>query len=82
MEHLLENNLLRQSQHRFMSKKCCTINLLEILETMILTVAEGEAMDIVFLDFSKAFNKVQHTRLMAELGAHGLGGKVLKWIGS
>jgi hypothetical protein len=33
---------------------------------MTLTVDEGEAMDIVFLDFANAFNKVTYRRLLAK----------------
>ncbi len=58
MEHLLRNDLLRPSQHGFMPKKSCTTNLLEFLEKLTKTLDEGEAMDIVFLDFAKAFDKV------------------------
>ncbi len=43
---------------------------------------ERDAMDVVFLDFAKAFNKVPHKRLMAQLKGHRMECKVLKWIGS
>ena len=34
-------------------------------------------MDVVYLDFSKAFDKVPHARLFAILTAHGIGGEIL-----
>jgi len=37
-------------------------------------------MDVVFLDFAKAFDKVPKARLMAKVRAHGIRGKVLNWI--
>jgi hypothetical protein len=82
MEHLLRNNLMRESQHGFMARKSCTTNLLEFLETLTRTVDEGNAMDVIFLDFAKAFDKVPHRRLLAQLEAHGVKGKVLRWIGA
>jgi len=41
---------------------------------------EKESVDVIFLDFAKAFDKVLHKRLLTKLEAHGLGGKVLRWI--
>jgi ribonuclease P/MRP protein subunit RPP40 len=80
MKHLLENNLLRQSQHGFMSKKSCTTNLLEFLEIVTKAVDEGNAVDAVFLDFAKAFDKVPRKRLLSKLRAHGVAGNLLRWI--
>ena len=37
-------------------------------------------MDIVYLDFSKAFDTVPHERLAIKLKAHGIGGDILNWI--
>jgi len=39
-------------------------------------------MDIIFLDFAKAFHKVPHMCLLAKLQAHGIDGCVLEWIAS
>jgi hypothetical protein len=82
MKHLLDNGLLKNSQHGFMARKSCTTNLLEFLERLTRAVDENEAMDVVFLDFAKAFDKVPHKRLMAQLSVHGIEGRVLKWIGT
>jgi len=41
---------------------------------------KGDSYDIVYLDFSKAFDKVPHRRLISKVKAHGVGGKVLEWI--
>ena len=37
-------------------------------------------MDVVYLDFQKAFDKVPHQRLILKLKAHGIGNDVIKWI--
>ena len=37
-------------------------------------------MDVVYLDFQKAFNKVPHQRLLLKLKAHGIGNDVINWI--
>jgi len=40
----------------------------------------GNSIDIVFLDFAKAFDKVPHHRLILKLESQGISGKVLQWI--
>ena len=37
-------------------------------------------MDVVYLDFQKAFYKVSHKRLLLKLKAHGIGNDVINWI--
>ena len=80
MKHLLQNNLLKASQHGFMQKKSCLTNLVEYLDVLTKLVDEGNSVDVVYLDFSKAFDKVPHARLLDKLAAAGIGGKVLAWI--
>ena len=41
---------------------------------------EGKSVDVVYLDFSKAFDKVPHRRLLAKMEAHGIGSHLLAWV--
>ena len=43
-------------------------------------VDKGEAVSVVYLDFSKAFDTVPHHILMEKLAAHGLDGRTLLWV--
>jgi ribonucleases P/MRP protein subunit RPP40 len=45
-------------------------------------IDNGDAVDVVYLDFSKAFDKILHAKLIKKLKAHGITGKVLNWIES
>jgi ribonuclease P/MRP protein subunit RPP40 len=45
-------------------------------------VDRGEAFDVVYLDFAKAFDKVPHERLVKKIRAHGVCGKLLAWVKS
>ena len=43
-------------------------------------VDSGECVDVVFLDFAKAFDKVPLKRLMVKIRSHGVTGKIAQWI--
>ena len=78
--HLLTNDLLSSSQHGFMPRKSCLTNLLHCMEEVTAIIDEGDAVDILYLDFSKAFDKVQHKRLIGKMRHLGIGGKILDWV--
>ena len=80
VDHIDYNNLINQSQHGFMSNKSTITNLVQFFNKITEDVDNGEAIDLLYLDFSKAFDKVPHQRLRAKLAAHGVLGKVLDWI--
>ena len=80
VEHLVKNNLIYDIQHGFVPKRSCLTNLLEYLEEMTKLMDEGHNMDIFYLDFAKAFDKVAHIRLMFKCRALGIIGEVADWI--
>jgi hypothetical protein len=51
------NNLLNSTLHRFFGGKSCSSNLLEFMEVATRAVKEGQCLDVVYLDFAKAFAK-------------------------
>ncbi len=75
-DHLTINKLIGSSQHGFMKGKSCTTNLLEFLEAATTAVDRGEAFDIMYLDFAKAFDKVPHQHLIKKMEAHCLPGEL------
>jgi hypothetical protein len=81
-DHLKANNLIKKSQHGFVKGRSCATNLLEFLEKATIAIDRGESFDVVYLDFAKAFDKVPHKRLAKKLRAHGIKGRVLKWVKS
>ncbi len=78
--HLTDNNLLLSTQHGFMSGKSCTTNLLEFMEMATKAADEGLSLDVVYLDFAKAFDKVPKKRLLKKLQSHGIQGPLLAWV--
>ena len=55
-------------------------NLLCFLEEITKWVDDGSPVDVVHLDFQKAFDKVPHQRLLLKIKAHGIGNDVINWI--
>jgi hypothetical protein len=72
MQYLLSNSLLASQQHGFVPKKACVTNLLEAVDIVTSELASGRPVDLVYLDFAKAFDTVPHKRLLAKLAAYGI----------
>ena len=60
--------------------KSCVTQLLEFLEDITDMRDRGETIDIIYLDFCKAFDKVPHKRLMKKLYNYGIRGNILNWV--
>ena len=72
MDHLEENELLTRHQHGFRKGKSCQSNLLEVLEDWTVVIDDGHGVDVLFLDFQKAFDSVPHKRLAVKLNGYGI----------
>ena len=80
VDYLQENNLLPEDQHGFISGRSTLSQLLNHIEEAIRAYEEGKATDTVYLDFAKAFDKVDHDILCHKLRKFGITGKVGIWI--
>ena len=74
------NNLFSEAQHGFIKGRSCVTQLLEFLEDITEAVDNGDEVDIIHLDFCKAFDKVPHKRLLKKIEGYGIKGQILKWI--
>ena len=80
MDFLIKHILINSSQHGFLKSKSCLTNLLCFFEEITKWVDEGSPVDIIYLDFQKAFDKVPHQRLILKLKSHGIGISIINWI--
>ena len=80
MEHLESNGILSPHQHGFRSKKSCLTQLLEYLHFVEEALENQESVDVIYLDCSKAFDKVPHDLLLLKLKGVGIDGQVWTWI--
>ena len=78
--HFAKYELIHSTQHGFTAAKSCQTNLIEYLNTLSKLVDEGYNVDVIYLDFAKAFDKVPHQRLLQKLEGLGISGNLISWI--
>ena len=78
--HLIKNEILSDDQHGFVPGRDWMTQLLLCMEEWTSMVEEGKNFDIIYTDFSKAFDSVAHERLLRKLENVGLNGHLLHWI--
>ena len=79
MRHLDNHSILNDAQHGFRKKRSCETQLLMVTAD-IHNVLDNIQMDGILLEFSKAFDKVSHTRLALKLKNSSVHGNNLRWI--
>ena len=75
VDFLTMHSLFNQTQHGFLKGRSCLTNLLDFMEHISKWADDGSPVDVIYLDFQKAFDKVPHKRLLIKLKYHGMGGK-------
>ena len=80
LSYLRENDLISNAQHGFLSKKSTITNLLTCTFDWVSYFNNKQAIDIVYIDYEKAFDKVCHSKLFYKLQKMGIGGELLEWI--
>ncbi len=75
-------SLLNIVQHGFLKGKSTTTQLLLVLVDLINNIGNGLQTDIIYLDFSKAFDSVSHKLLIHKLKMFGFNGPLLNWFSS
>ncbi|PKU38309.1 rna-directed dna polymerase from mobile element jockey-like [Limosa lapponica baueri] len=71
---------IRASQHGFMKGRSCLTNLMSFYNHVTRFLDVGKAVDVVYLDFGKAFDTVPHCILLEKLENHGIDKCTLRWI--
>ena len=82
VKHLDRNQILYDLQHGFRARRSCEKQLTMLIDELHQNLQDGKQTDIILLDFSKAFDKVSHEKLIYKLHGYGIRGKTLRWIKS
>ena len=82
VQHLKSHGLKDEKQHGFTSGRSCQTNLIDFYDWVTKIIDGGGAVDIAYLDFSKAFDTVPHRRLINKVQFLGLTPILLNGLGS
>ena len=80
VKHMNEHSLLYDLQHGFREKRSCETQLTMLVEDLARNASKGKQTDLILLDFSKAFDKVNHSKLIWKLRQYGIRSNVLCWV--
>ena len=80
--HLDKHGILSPEQHGFRSRHSTESQLLLTTHELLKERDAGKQVDVIILDFAKAFDTVPHKRLLGKLEFYGISGDVLRWIAS
>jgi len=82
LAYLSEHNIISRQQHGFLAKHSTSTNLLECIQDWVVKLDSKAPVDVVYVDFSRAFDSVVHSKLLSKLHVMGISGSLLDWIGS
>ena len=80
VKHLNSNRLMYNLQHGFQERRSCETQLVSLIEDLARKSSLGKQTDLILLDFSKAFDKVNHSKLIWKLHLYGIRNTTLRWI--
>ena len=80
MEFVKKTRTLSKKQFGFIGGRSTILQLLKVLDEWTRILDEGGEVDVIFMDFMKAFDKVPHKRLLEKLKSYGIEGQLLNWL--
>lgn len=80
MNHMKRNKLFSTQQFGFISGRSTVLQLLQVIDKWTEILDRGGCIDITYMDFMKAFDKVPHKRLLHKLKMYKIGEKYTKWL--
>ena len=78
--HVMLHGLIRKQQHGFIMKRSTVTNLTETLNDWTLALDNKQSITAAYVDFSKAFDTVCHSKPANKLRAYGVSSNLLLWV--
>ena len=78
--HMKRHMLFSNKQFGFLSGRSTVLQLIKVIDEWTQALDDGDAVDVIYCDFMKAFDRVPHRRLIKKVESYGFGGRLLKWI--
>ena len=79
-EYMEKNNFLCKNQHGFRKGKGTDTAVMELARKLFTEINANNTSSVLFLDYSRAFNTVDHSILLRKLSMYGMSGNVCKWF--
>lgn len=76
------HKVISPHQHGFVKCRSINTNLIQFCNKVINDIESGAQVDVIYTDFSKAFDRVHHKCLLNKLETLGMHSSLLLWIGS
>ena len=78
IKHLEANTILSEKQHGFSKRRECETQLVMVVNDFAKILNNSQQVDTILLDFSKAFDKVNHRKLLMKVEHYGRGKLLMK----
>ena len=80
VNYLEENKIIHENQHGFRKNCSCLTQLLSHTDKILEYCSKGAEVDTIYVDYAKAFDKIDHDILLKKLKLYGIDGKYHRWI--
>ena len=80
VNHMMANNIFSSQQYGFVKGRSTVLQLLNVMDVWTNAIDNGDSIDTVYIDFTKAFDEVPHNILMSKLNLIGINTETLHWI--
>ena len=81
-DYLEMNDLICNRQHGFRAGRSCLTQLLHHFNDALESITNNSDFDSIYLDYAKAFDKVDHKLLLKKLQIYGVHSRIIRWIES
>jgi len=80
LAYLLSKGLISRHQHGFLSRRSTGTQLIDCFNDWTLNIENKQSLDVIYIDFAKAFDSVVHRKLIIKLMSYGISGCLLSWL--